>query len=78
MPAVLLQRAFVPGGHHPLAGPSPPAGQPLPAGPPPPLQQLRWLLIPRTASRAGLRRLSAGVPHHRPAAQTSRVPYPRG
>lgn len=23
MPAVLLQRAFVPGGHHPLAGPSP-------------------------------------------------------
>lgn len=44
------QRASVPGGHHPLAGPSQPAGKPLPAGPaakPPALQR-----APRSQLRA--------------------------
>lgn len=35
VPAVGVQWAFVPGGHHPLAGPSPFTGQLLPAQPPP-------------------------------------------
>lgn len=46
VPAAGAQRAFVPDGHHPLAGPSPLSEQPLPAGLPPFCQQLRLLLLP--------------------------------
>lgn len=67
------QRAFVPGGHHPLAGPSPLAGKPLPAGPQPTRQQFSVLLTPSSEPRTAPRSLlptaqrsasqrSAGVP----------------
>lgn len=78
------QRAFVPGGHHPLAGPSPLAGKPLPAGPQPTRQQFSGLLAPsselRTTPRSllptdGAAQHSAGVPDGR---TTSRLPRPRG
>lgn len=75
VPTAGAQRAFVLGGHRPLAGPSPLTEQPLPARLPPFCQQLRLLLLQR-----GLRpRLlpDGAVQEIRGRDVTSRVPSPR-
>lgn len=75
VPAAGVQRAFVLGGHHPLAGPSPLTEQPLPAGLPPFCQQLRLLLLQR-GLRPRLLPDGAAQELHCPGA-TSRLPSPR-
>lgn len=75
VPAAGAQRAFVLGGHRPLAGPSPLTEQPLPARLPPFCQQIRLLLL-----QCGLRpRLlpDGAVQEIRGRDVTSRVPSPR-